>query len=421
MRHSLKLTFLISTLFSSPAFSVIPTPCGTVASTLTPTITSTTPVSSGETPQSIACVYGFVPNIPGCPIAATTQSLRLTGGWGVIAVTEGYDDPFALQELNTFSAQYDLPQMSQCTDLTHPTSQPCFANVYATGSAPLPAYGQGPASDPDELVKEHALDIEMAHAMAPNASIVMVEAPTYGQFDTPPIFSAVQCASQIVQAMGGGVVSNSWSTAKTGVHEYNGETNNDGYFKTPGIVYVGSSGDTLAPANYPPVSPYVVAVGGTEFKRDSNGNFIKEVGWIETGGVGTSGGPSKYVPRPFFQNSVMKIVGKQRGTPDISAIAKNINLYYFSCSDYPTTSNCQANWTTGAGTSFAAPLMAGIIDTAGSHAQSSQAELALIYQGAQKNYHAYWHDIIEGNNGYPALPGYDFVTGLGSPKGYLGK
>ncbi len=427
MRNSLQLTFLISTLFSSSAFSVIPTPCGTVGPISTPTITSTTPVAAGETPQSIACVYGLAPFIPGCPIAATTQSLRLSGGWGVIAVTEGYDDPFALQELNAFSTQYDLPQLSQCGDLTQPASQPCFATVYSTGTAPDPAYGKGPSYNPDELLQEHALDIEMVHAMAPNASIVMVEAPSYNQFENPSIFSAVQCAGQIVQAMGGGLVSNSWGTAKTttGVHEYPGETANDAYFQKAGVVYTASSGDTLAPANYPSSSPNVVSVGGTKFVRDGNGNFVKEVAWTGISGAGvpdgTSGGPSVFEPRPSFQNFVMKIVGARRGTPDVSTIGKDINTYYLSCSNYPSSSSCQANWIAGAGTSYASPLMAGIIDAAGSHAQSSQAELTLIYQGAQKNYHTYWHDIIEGYNGYHALSGYDFVTGLGTPKGYVGK
>lgn len=431
MRISLVLTALTGVLFSPFSYSIIPTPCGTVASLNTPTILSTSPILSiAETPQSIACVYGLTTNIPGCPIAATTQNLRLSGGSGVIAVTEGYDDPYALQELNAFSAQYHLPQMAQCSDLTQPTSQACFATVYADGTAPDPAYGKGPAGDPNELIQEHALDIEMAHAMAPNASIVMVEAASYNQFDIPSksIFSAVQCAGQIVQAMGGGQVSNSWSTAKTttGVHEYPGETSNDAYFTTPSVVYFGSSGDTLAPANYPAASPNIVAVGGTEFKRDQNGNFTNEVGWSGISGItgtpnGSSGGPSVYEPRPAIQNFVMKIVGNHRGSPDISVIGKHISTYYLACDNYPSSPDCNAIWIAGDGTSYSSPIMAGIVNAAGSHAQSTQAELTLIYQGAQKNYHTNWHDVIEGNNGYPVLAGYDFMTGLGSPKGYLGK
>jgi kumamolisin len=400
---------------------VVATPCGTVASLQTPIIQSTTAVpATGETPASIACVYGLTPNVPGCTIPQTAANLP-SGGWGVIAVTEGFDDPFALQELNAFSANFGLPLMSPCTDLTKPSAQPCFATVYSNNIAPTAAYGLGPPSNPDLFLKEHALDIEMTHAMAPNASIIMVEAPTFGQFDTPSIFTAVQCASQIVQAMGGGVISNSWSNSRNSNHEYPSESSNDVYFQTPGIVYTGSSGDTLAPANYPAISPHVVGVGGTQFIRDSNGKFVKETAWIGDAGDGSSGGPSLYIPRPSFQNFVSKIVGSKRGSPDIAAVGKNIDTYYLSCSNYPSSSNCQAIWIADAGTSYSSPIMAGIINAAGSRAQSSQAELALIYNGAQKHYHSYWHDIIEGNNGYPTLQGYDFVTGLGSPRGYLGK
>lgn len=417
------LLLLFCILFTPLAFAVVATPCGTVGTLDTPNILSTTPVpATGESPQSIACVYGLTQNIPGCPIAATTANLTLKGGWGVIAVTEGFDDPFAFQELNAFSSNFHLPPMVECTDLTKPSSQPCFATVYSNGTRPAAAYGKGPTNNPDALLKEHALDIEMVHAMAPQASIIMVEAPTFGLFDSPSIFQAVACASQIVSAMGGGVVSNSWGTAKNqqGIHEYASETSNDSNFQTPGIVYFASSGDTKAPANYPAVSSYVIGVGGTEFVRDNNGNFLNEIAWI--GPVsGSSGGPSVFVPRPSFQDFVMRIVGNRRGSPDVAAIGKNIDTYYLSCPNYPTNSNCQAIWIADAGTSYSSPIMAGIVNAANSRAQSSRDELSLIYRNAQSNYHGYWHDIVEGNNGYPTLPGYDFVTGLGSPRGYQGK
>ena len=73
------------------------------------------------------------------------------------------------------------------------------------------------------------------------------------------------------------------------------------------------------------------------------------------------------------------------------------------------------------GTSVSAPALAGIINTANRRATSTQNELSYIYNQAIKNYHTYWHDILDGNNGFPALAGYDFITGLGSPFGYVGK
>lgn len=410
MRESSLLTLTLYFISSQFAFSA---PCSLAPPPTSVNINSTTPYPTGsETPASIACVYGFTPHTPGC--RPQDAIFVPSGGWGVIAVTEGYDDPNALQELNAFSAQMGLSPMNECSSITTPSSQPCFATVYVTGTQPATAAGKGPADNPQKLLREHALDVEMAHAMAPNASIVMVEAPTFEQTDT---LTAVSCASTVVTNMGGGVISNSWS-----IPEYAGETSNDVFFQTPGIVYVGSSGDILAPAHYPSVSPYLVSVGATEFTRDANGNFLKEVAWNEMDGAkGTSGGPSALEPRPAFQNSVMKIVGTHRGSPDVATIGHNIIFYTLENCTGSSPAACDANWFAGSGTSFSAPIMAGIINTAGSHAQSSQAELAIIYNGAQKNYHGYWHDIIEGNNGYPTLQGYDFVSGLGSPKGYLGK
>lgn len=364
---------------------------------------------TAETPASIGCVYGFTPYVNGCKIAKT--HMNPTGGWGVIAVTEGGDDAYALQELNQFSDEFHLPHMNQCASVSVPSAEPCFAVVYATlnGLAPPPATGKD--------LREHAIDIEMAHAMAPNASIVMVEAPSFSQFGSPSIFDAVTCAAQVVTAMGGGVISNSWS-----IPEYAGENNNDKYFKSPGVVYFGSSGDELAPAHYPSSSPNIVSVGATEFIRDSQGNFVREIAWHDyRKQTGTTGGPSQYEPRPPSQDAVMKVVGEKRGTPDVAAIGHNVVFYYQDDCTFTPPYQCKGHWLASSGTSFASPIMAGIVNRAHSGATSSQQEATMIYTLARKNYHLYWHDIIEGNNGFPALQGYDFVTGLGTPLGYLGK
>lgn len=407
MRNALLLTALfVSGVFSPFANSA---PKCTRGVSLTANVAVASPPPNAETPAAIACVYGLTPQVPGCRIA--DARILPSGGWGVIAVTEGGHDPFALQELNTFSAQFNLPLMTECASIDQPSAQPCFAVVYATedGKAPPLATGKD--------LREHALDVEMAHAMAPNASIIMVEAKSFSQFGSESIFDAVHCANTVVDRMGGGIISNSWS-----IPEYAGETEHDSKFQTPGIVYIGSSGDELAPAHYPAVSPNIVSVGATQIVRDSSGNFLKEVSWNSPDiGDGTSGGPSVFVPRPAFQNSVMKIVGNARGTPDIAAVGYNIAFYYIDNCTESLAFDCQANWAASAGTSFAAPIMAGIINAANSRASSSQEELAIIYNGARKNYHNYWHDVIEGTNGFPTLQGYDFVTGLGTPQGYLGK
>ena len=351
------------------------------------------PPKTCETPASLSCVYGLTAPVPGCPIQGTSAVPK--GGWGAIAVVEAYHYGAAECDLKVFSQEFNLPS---CT-----IANGCFSVVFASGTQP---------ADNDAAADEHALDIEWAHAMAPNAKIIMVEAASES-FEHH--MAAIRVASQQVAAAGGGIVSISWS-----VPEFPEELYYDQYFVTPGVVYIASSGDYSAPARYPSSSPYVISAGGTSIVRDVQGNFIGETGWSTTPNApigsksGGSGGPSLYEPRPAFQNLVMKTVGKARGTPDISFDAD------------PQTGVCvystaHGGWLKDGGTSVAAPALAGIINSANHRATSTQNELSYIYSQAVKNYHVYWHDILGGNNGYPALAGYDFVTGLGSPSGYAGK
>jgi len=346
---------------------------------------------NGETPASISCIYGLTAQVPGCPIHGTTA--LPTGGWGAIALIEAGDDPFAEQDLNIFSQQFGLPP---CT-----TANGCFQKVFATGVKPK-------TSTSGEI----SLDIEWAHAMAPHAKIILVEGET---FQIPEVFKTITVANQLVSAAGGGEISMSSSTT-----EFPGEAAYDSFFTTPGIVYFVSAGDFSAPARYPSSSPNVIAAGGTEILRDGNGNFLNEVAWSTDPTIpppnknGASGGPSVFEPRPAYQNIVAKIVGGARGTPDISFDASprtGVDVY----------STMKGGWVQTGGTSVSAPALAGIINAANSRAVSTNAELTLIYSNAIHNYHSYWHDILQGFNGFQCLAGYDFVTGLGSPKGYGGK
>lgn len=403
------------------------------------------PVASGETPGSLACIYGLTSPTPGCHI---DKSKALpTGGSGAIAIIDGQDDPTALAELTQFSSQFPgMTILLPCNGSN--TNQPCFQQYYVNSpfSSTTPCvvannnastYNIGSTQD-----IEPALDIEWAHAMAPNASIYMVETQGWSNTgDVSALVNGVACATYLLQTYnGGGIISYSHSFP-----EWAGETAYDSTFQTPGIIYVASAGDYSAPANYPASSPYVIAAGGTEIQRDAAGNYIDQVAWhdpvpkckpiCKTGG---SGGPSTYEARPAYQKSVQKIVGSQRGTPDISFVAANVNVF---CCQLATNNNCcggttgtacstfsssicpttQGAWVTTGGTSLASPALAGVINSAHSGATTTTQELTLIYNGAIKNYHSYWTDIISGNNGFPALAGYDFTTGLGVPRGYSGK
>jgi len=417
---------------------------------------SLSPLAYGETPASLACIYGLTAYLPGCKIQGTTAVPM--GGSGAIVIIDGQDDPNALAEIQLFHSQFFPGQFEQCN--ADNTNQPCFQRYYTTPSGANPCVVATTTSSAhsfnidDAIDIEPEIDIEWAHAMAPNASIYMVITQGWLQTldpnapNTTGLINGLLCAKYLLQTYNGGRGIVSYSNSAS---EWAGETAIDAYYQTPGIIYIASAGDYSAPARYPSTSPYVIAAGGTSVRRDALGNYIDQVWWDNGVGhdcnpickTGASGGPSRYEARPVYQNSVQKIVGTQRGTPDISFAARNINVFCcqipssppnyqgnnccggtskFACQSIPQcTSGGIGAWVISGGTSLASPALAGIINSAHSGASSTAEELSIIYNGAIKNYPLYWTDILSGNNGYPALRGYDFTSGLGVPRGYGGK
>jgi len=345
-----------------------------------------------ETPASFACLYGLVPAVPGCNPNVTTTNP--SGGSGAIAIIDAYDDPTAASDLATYSAQFGLPPAN-------------FKVVYASGTEP--------AQDPTggwEL--EESLDIEMAHAMAPGATIYLVEANS--NFNTD-LYPAVQVGASLVSCgkpacsrwgFGRGEVSMSWAGG-----EYSTETSADGFFQYPGVVFVTGAGDDPG-TYYPCASPNVVCVGGTVTARSIfTGNFIYEVAWMDAGG-----GFSYYEPRPQYQNSIRNIVGSTRGTPDVSFDAgTNSGTWIY---DSNGSDGGPGGWYIVYGTSVGTPSVAGIINAAGHFFGSSAEELQVIYSSGRG-----FTDLTRGYCGFydtfAATPGWDFCTGVGSPWGYEGK
>jgi kumamolisin len=326
---------------------------------------------SGETPVSLRAVY----NLPS------------SGGGGVIAIVDAFDYPTAENDLNVFSSQFGLPA---CT-----TNNGCFKKVFASGTVPRKNCG---------WAQEAALDIEWAHAMAPNAKIVLVEAASNSFAN---LFEAVDVATAQVQASGlPGQVSMSW-----GGSEFSTEASNDGHLQHSNVVYFASSGDTGGVNIYPSVSPFVVSAGGTSVNRDRNGNFTSETGWS-----GSGGGPSKYESKPTYQTGVTGTDATQRSAPDFSFDADpNTGV-----SVYDSTS-CQglSGWLVFGGTSVSSPSLAGIVNLAGG-ASTSTAELGTIYANYTNTND--FRDIVSGSAGsFSCKTGYDFVTGVGSDQGTNGK
>ena len=337
-----------------------------------PGFTGTSP--SGETPQSIDSVYGL--------------TFDATAGSQTIAIVDAFDYPTAENDLNVFSNQFGLPP---CT-----TANGCFRKVYASGSQPRANCGWG---------QEAALDIEWAHAMAPRAKIVLVEAAS-NSFTN--LFQAIDVATSIVTTGGGkGEVSMSW-----GGSEFSSEASNDGHFQNSNVVYFAASGDTGGAVIYPSASPYVVSAGGTTIHRDRNGNFTGETGWS-----GSGGGPSKYEPKPSYQNGVGGTNATRRSTPDYSFDAdpnSGVSVY--------DSTRCQGNsgWLVFGGTSVSSPSLAGIVNRASHFYSNSLAELSTIYTNRTNS--SDFRDITSGTAGsFSAAVGWDYVTGVGSNIGLSGK
>lgn len=342
---------------------------------------------SGETPGSLGCVYATVSSVTsGCPISGS--NINPSGGSGIIAVVDAFDYPTAENDLNVFSSQFGLPP---CT-----TANGCFRVVYASGTKPSVNCG---------WAQEAALDIEWAHAMAPNARVVLVEAASNSFSD---LFQAVDVASGIVNAdLVGGEVSMSW-----GGSEFSFEAIFDSHFTASKVVYFAASGDSGGKTIYPGVSPNVISAGGTTINRDSSSNFASETGWS-----GSGGGKSKYEPRPSYQDSIASIVGTQRGAPDFSFDAdpnSGVSVYD------STPCNGLSGWLVFGGTSVSAPSLAGIVNLASHFYPSSNAELTTIYSNLGNA--SAFRDIVSGKaKRFSAQPGWDFVTGVGSNQGLLGK
>jgi kumamolisin len=340
-----------------------------------------------ETPASLGCIYHLVPHsVPGCNPNVTTENPNVGKGGGAIALVDAFDNPNAVADLTTYSAQFGLPA-------------PNLTVVFASGSRPT----QDPTGGWEV---EESLDVQIAHAMAPGAQLFLVEAADNSLTN---LLDAVTVAANLVVAAGGGEVSMSWgggefspALGNSGVSE----TAFDHFFNVPGVVFFASAGDSPG-VEYPSASPNVVSAGGTTISRDPNfGNFLLENTWQDAGS-----GPSQVEPRPAFQNGVAFIVGDSRGTPDLSFDANpTTGVWVLDTNTVPGP-----GWYIVGGTSVASPALSGIVNAAGAFRSSSPAENTEMYNHL---FGGAFNSITFGNCGLNAGTfaqfGYDLCTGLGS-------
>ncbi len=342
---------------------------------------------TGLTPEQIQAASGI--NL----VAFSGGTITGNGAGETIAIVDAYKDSNIASDLAAFDATYGI------------SAPPSFL-VKNLGATTTDA----------GWALETALDVEWAHAIAPAANIILVEAASSS---LSSLFSAVKFASE---QPGVDVVSMSWGT-----DEFRGESSYDSLFTTPAghnnVAYVAASGDAGAWSGpeYPSVSPNVLAVGGTTLNLSPAARYGAESGWSGSTG-GFSGLDSNFrssEPEPAYQTSTLESAGLSFGartTPDVSFNADpNSGVSVYDSTPY----DGQSGWFQIGGTSAAAPAWAGLIAitdqglaTGGKGPLSSTQVLTDLYSLPNSDF----NDVTSGFNGYSATSGYDLVSGLGSPK-----
>jgi hypothetical protein len=318
-----------------------------------------TPFAGSSSPQ------GYTPNQ-----IRTAYGLPSSGGAGAtIAIINAYQTPTIWSDLGNFSARYNLPL-------------PSINNFEVYQMA------QNMETD-SNWTQETCLDVEWAHAIAPDAKILLVEALDDRSDHLIAAINYVTSRPDVV------AVSMSWGTP-----EYSQEIFDDrNFISAYPMTFFAASGDNGTSAVlWPASSPLVVAVGGTTLNLNNDGTFNSEIAW-----GGSVGGISRYEAMPTFQTSY-GLTGNKRQVPDVSYNANATTGF----SVY-----CNSQWFRIGGTSAGAPQWAAI------YALGQSANNVYLYARAKTAYSTYFRDITSGsNNNYTATLGYDLVTGLGSPLTY---
>ena len=338
---------------------------GTMHSMLKVKTRPTATYVNGYSPEQLRTAYGV-----------NAQSKR--GAGETIAIVDAYGDSNIENDLNVFDQRFGL-------------SAPKNISV---------SYPQGkPTSTDGGWALETALDVEWAHAMAPDANLLVIAAKSAS---TQDLLNAIQYANNHSAQ----VVSMSW-----GGNESRRESSLDSNFSHSGVVYLASAGDDGAQSSWPATSSKVVAVGGTTLKLDSSNHRTSETAWNLSGGD-----ISQYINEPAWQASMRISSNGMRGTPDVSFDADpNTGVAVYSSIDY----NGSSGWSEVGGTSLSAPAWAGLIADGDNYSALSGANQVLYKLAGGTSYtnpQNAFYDVVSGSNGNNASQGYDFVTGLGSPK-----
>jgi hypothetical protein len=376
------------------------------------------PLFSGQvSPAQLRSAYGINQIDFTSPDGTTVTG---DGAGQTIAIVEEGVDPSLGADLTTFDQYFGI------------SAPPSFQVVYQNGAT----------TQNDSIVGEASLDVEWAHAIAPGASIIVYDAeyePSDATASYENLLAAMQQASKLpgvsVVTLSYGLPESSLSAA--GLNEQSFDSD----FTTPGVTFLAAAGDSgiyvsetsEISANYPAASPNVVSVGGTSIVIDSPADYpgtgsSGEVAWGDGthSGVdgGGGGGLSAVEPEPAWQSAVVPTSmdpDDARALPDVSmdsGVAQEYDVFTSTLSG-SSDSVAAVGWLGDAGTSAASPIWAGLIAIAdqgralagGSPLTGYTQTLPALYSLPSTDF----HDVVYGNNGDPAEPGYDLASGLGTP------
>ncbi len=344
------------------------------------------------------------------------------GSGQTIIIIDSFGSPTIQSDLHSFDSAFGIPD------------PPSFKIYAPLGTKPFNPNNGNMIG----WAVETTLDVEWAHAMAPGANIALMTSPvpeTEGMQGMPQFLFLEQYA---LDKNIGKIISQSWAATENTLFYPGGRqvlaSFNDFYKQAAAdhVTVFGSSGDggdanpndsgniyPFPTVNFPASSPYVTAVGGTNLYATTDGRYQAETAWS-----GSGGGVSQYWAEPDYQvknlnSSDQAILKGYRGVPDISYNASGGTPILFYLSFIPG----QAGWYLVAGTSEGSPQWAGIIADGNQYAGHPlgfiNPALYAIGNSSQRSFT--YHDVTIGNNsqdgipGYHAAPGWDPVTGWGSP------
>jgi subtilase family serine protease len=370
-------------------------------------------VSLVYSPAQIRAAYKL-PALPSLPLSLLSASdLAALGAGQTIYLIDAYDHPNAVADLNTFSGRFGLPNcapMPASAVSAPPQAGVCevivlYANANGTTTTAAPAYNAGWA-------QESALDTQWAHAIAPLARIVLIEAKDSS-------LNSLSGAITLANTLAAGSVSMSFGAA-----EGSWVATTASLFNATGMSYFASTGDNGAGVSWPSVMPTVLGVGGTTL------NYSTTVR-TETTWSGTGGGISRYVTMPAYQNG-LTIAGeptkgtKYRAVADVSMVADPYTGVYVA---FTAKGLASPSWYAFGGTSLSSPMWAGVISVANAQRAAVGGKFPLgaphdaIYPDVfSTGYAADFYDVTTGSNSSKSCSsckagaGYDSPTGVGTPK-----